>query len=105
MEKKFSKKDTKLLFGCSTPNPHYRTCAHAAAWRTAQVEKKFPKKDTKLLVGCSNGTQYSFDALEALDEVRHTSSRRFPEWSCKSSVSFESVPGSAAAPRKTDDIA
>jgi rhodanese-related sulfurtransferase len=34
-----------------------------------QVEKRFPKKDTKLLVGCSNGTQYSFDALEQLDEA------------------------------------
>lgn len=34
-----------------------------------QVEKRFPNKDTKLLVGCSNGTQYSFDALEALDEA------------------------------------
>lgn len=33
------------------------------------MEKRFPDKKTKLLVGCSNGTQYSMDALEALDEV------------------------------------
>jgi hypothetical protein len=37
-----------------------------------QVEKRFPDKSVKLLVGCSNGTQYSLEALEALDEV-HTS--------------------------------
>lgn len=35
----------------------------------AMVEKKFPNKETKFLVGCSNGTQYSIDALEALDEA------------------------------------
>lgn len=34
-----------------------------------QVEKRFPDKSAKLLIGCSNGTQYSLDALEALDEV------------------------------------
>jgi hypothetical protein len=35
-----------------------------------QVEKRFPDKSAKLLVACSNGTQYSLEALEALDEVR-----------------------------------
>ena len=34
-----------------------------------QVEKRFPDKSVKLLVGCSTGTQYSIEALEALDEV------------------------------------
>ena len=35
-----------------------------------QVEKRFPDKDNaKLLVACSNGTAYSIDALEALDEA------------------------------------
>mmetsp|Transcript_948 Transcript_948/g.2896 ORF Transcript_948/g.2896 Transcript_948/m.2896 type:complete len:272 (-) Transcript_948:843-1658(-) len=33
-----------------------------------EINKKFPKKDAKLLVACSNGTKYSIDALEALDE-------------------------------------
>lgn len=36
------------------------------------VKKRFPKKDTKLLIGCSNGTKYSLDALEALDEAGYS---------------------------------
>ncbi|GAB4816661.1 hypothetical protein N2152v2_003707 [Parachlorella kessleri] len=36
----------------------------------AMVEKRFPNKDAaKLLVACSNGTAYSIDALEMLDEA------------------------------------
>lgn len=34
-----------------------------------KVEKRFPDKSVKLLIGCSNGTQYSIEALEALDEA------------------------------------
>lgn len=35
-----------------------------------QVEKRFPNKETaKLLVACANGTQYSIDVLEQLDEA------------------------------------
>eukprot|EP00879_Flechtneria_rotunda_P002041 GHRR01002220.1.p1 GENE.GHRR01002220.1~~GHRR01002220.1.p1 ORF type:complete len:226 (+),score=54.31 GHRR01002220.1:706-1383(+) len=34
-----------------------------------QVEARFPDKNAKLLIACSNGTQYSIDALEALDEA------------------------------------
>jgi rhodanese-related sulfurtransferase len=35
----------------------------------AVVQKKIPNKETPLVVMCSNGTQYSIDALEALDEA------------------------------------
>jgi rhodanese-related sulfurtransferase len=35
----------------------------------AQVEKRFPDKETKIMIACSNGTRYSLDALEALDEA------------------------------------
>jgi rhodanese-related sulfurtransferase len=38
----------------------------------AQIQRRFPNKDAKLLVACSNGTQYSIDALEALDEAGYT---------------------------------
>lgn len=37
-----------------------------------QVRKKFPNPDTKLLVACSDGSSYSLDALEALDEAGYT---------------------------------
>lgn len=33
------------------------------------MEKKIPNKETPIVVGCSNGTTYSLDALEALDEA------------------------------------
>eukprot|EP00878_Enallax_costatus_P000376 GHUV01000461.1.p1 GENE.GHUV01000461.1~~GHUV01000461.1.p1 ORF type:complete len:237 (+),score=62.36 GHUV01000461.1:352-1062(+) len=35
----------------------------------AQVQRKFPNKEAKLLVACSNGTKYSLDVLEELDEA------------------------------------
>lgn len=38
----------------------------------AQVQKKIPNKDTPIVVGCSNGTTYSIDALELLDEAGYT---------------------------------
>lgn len=37
-----------------------------------QVKKKIPNTETPLLVGCSDGTAYSLDALEALDEAGYT---------------------------------
>ena len=37
-----------------------------------QVQKKIPNKDTPIIVGCSNGTTYSIDALELLDEAGYT---------------------------------
>lgn len=37
-----------------------------------QVQKKIPNKDTPIVVGCSNGTTYSIDALELLDEAGYT---------------------------------
>ncbi|KAL4418735.1 hypothetical protein ABPG77_001792, partial [Micractinium sp. CCAP 211/92] len=37
-----------------------------------QVEKRFPNKDTPLLIGCSDGTTYSIDALEMLDEAGYS---------------------------------
>lgn len=36
------------------------------------MEKKFPNKDQPLIIGCSNGTTYSIDALELLDEAGYT---------------------------------
>jgi rhodanese-related sulfurtransferase len=33
------------------------------------MQKRFPDKKTKLLLACSNGTAYSYDALEALEEA------------------------------------
>lgn len=36
------------------------------------VEKKIPNKDTPIIVGCSDGTTYSLDALEALDDAGYT---------------------------------
>lgn len=36
------------------------------------MKRKFPALDTPLLVGCSDGTSYSLDALEALDEAGYT---------------------------------
>lgn len=56
---------------------HVCLCASAAT-RPApsvlhtQVQRKFPNKDAKLLVACANGSQYSIDALEALDEAGYT---------------------------------
>lgn len=38
----------------------------------AMVEKKIPNKETPLLVCCADGTQYSLDALEALDEAGYS---------------------------------
>lgn len=35
----------------------------------AQVQKRFPNKESKLLIACSNGTKYSLDVLETLDEA------------------------------------
>jgi rhodanese-related sulfurtransferase len=41
-----------------------------AAGTLLQIERRFPdKQNAKLLVACGNGTQYSIDALEALDEA------------------------------------
>lgn len=37
-----------------------------------QVKKKFPNLDTKIMVACSDGTQYSMDALIALEEAGYT---------------------------------
>lgn len=34
-----------------------------------QIKKKFPDTETKIIVGCSDGTSYSLDALEELDEA------------------------------------
>lgn len=36
------------------------------------IKKKFPNLEHPLLVGCSDGTTYSIDALEALDEAGYT---------------------------------
>lgn len=40
--------------------------------RPPQVEKRFPNKNAPLLIGCSDGTTYSIDALEILDEAGYT---------------------------------
>lgn len=34
-----------------------------------QVEKKIPNKETKIIVGCSDGTAYTMDACQLLDEA------------------------------------
>lgn len=41
-------------------------CLRAVA---LQIQRRFPNREAKLLVACSNGTKYSLDALEALDEA------------------------------------
>lgn len=47
-------------------------CHLPAPFVSTQVQRKFPNKDAKLLVACANGSQYSIDALEALDEAGYT---------------------------------
>ena len=36
------------------------------------MEKRFKNKEHKILIGCSDGSTYSIDALEALDEAGYT---------------------------------
>lgn len=38
----------------------------------AMLQKKIPNKDTPIIVACADGTQYSLDALEQMDEAGYT---------------------------------
>lgn len=62
--------------------PARERCCCCRCWSSAdsrcapppspQVEKRFPNKNAPLLIGCSDGTTYSIDALEILDEAGYS---------------------------------